>query len=545
MRRWLMSLPLAVALFGFSQEPTSSARKAVPSKTPISKTSAAKKKLSEEQKEGLSLLESAEAAAGGFEAPSRVVAFAQIARSYQTIDKEKAVDLLQRAYDSLRTVQFDSADQNLNGMVRGQLQQQLLYQFADTAPERLDSLIDQMEPYLRISALRVLLSYYEKNKNLDRPITVLLQLGLEDEMPYGLVDDVMDKVGPSHLDQIRQLFFVSVASYQRRQHSEINGSTDFANLISRTYGKVPDNAIENAIDELLSQARKADEENKSVTVTMGFDKGAVQFKSVYDCQLFAVLPTLEQIDPDKAKRLLKESSDVTTFASKYPEGMSSLSKRGRASSVSTYTGDSASVVGAQSSEILEQQRLNAITKDAEERPNDAMANAAGLSPRFAISAYSGIARANLKKNSTIAKAALAKAQELLPRIPLQDQMNAVTDLIFAYEQLGDKENAQKAIELGAKTGAELYKEETDADDPNLAPKAFWISTNAWRSLVYASFKLDFGQTVTLLKEAPDDEIRVFAQIALARRLMGSEAAITDFTMSMNKKRWSVSAMTLN
>jgi len=508
-----------------------------------SKASAAKKKLTEQQKQGLNLLESAEATAGGFEAPSRIGAFGQIARSYQAIDKEKAIDLLQRAYDSFRTVEFDSADQNLNGMVRGQLQQQLLYQFADVAPERLDSLIDQMEPSSRVSALRVLQSYYEKTKNLDRPITVLLQLGLEGEMPYGIVDDLIDKLGPGHLDEIRQLFFTSVASYQRRQHSEINGSTDFANLIARAYGKVPDNAVESAIDELLSQARKSDEENRNVTVTMGFDKGAVQFKSIYECQLFAVLPTLEQVDPEKAKRLLKESSDVTTFASKYSQGMNSLSKTGRARSISTYTGDSAGV-GARSSEMLEHQQLNAITKDAQEHPNDALANAAGLSTANAILAYLEIARVNVKKNSAVAKAALAKAQELLPRVSLQDRMNQVVDLVSIYEQLGDKEDAQKAIELGAKTGAELYNQERDAEDPNLAPKAFWVSTNAWRSLVNTGFKLDQGLALTLLKEAPDDEIRVFAQIALARRLMGHEAAITDFTMSMNKKGWWVNVMTL-
>ncbi len=69
---------------------------------------AAKPKLTEQQKRGLNLLESAEGAAGGFEAPSRIVAYTQIARVYQTSDKKKAIDLLQQAYDSLQTLQLDS-----------------------------------------------------------------------------------------------------------------------------------------------------------------------------------------------------------------------------------------------------------------------------------------------------------------------------------------------------------------------------------------------------------------------------------------------------
>ena len=94
-------------------------------------------------------------------------------------------------------------------------------------------------------------------------------------------------------------------------------------MIAKAYGKVPNESVETAIDEVLSQAKKADEKNSDVSISLGFEKGAVQFKSSYDMQLFAVLPTLEQVDAEKAKRLLKESEDVNTFASKYPDGMNS------------------------------------------------------------------------------------------------------------------------------------------------------------------------------------------------------------------------------
>ena len=55
--------------------------------------------------------------------------------------------------------------------------------------------MDQMDPPMRKVALQFLLPYYEKNKNLDRPVAVLMQLGVEAEMPYGIVNDVMDKLG--------------------------------------------------------------------------------------------------------------------------------------------------------------------------------------------------------------------------------------------------------------------------------------------------------------------------------------------------------------
>jgi hypothetical protein len=254
---------------------------------------AAKPKLTEQQKRGLSLLESAEGAAGGFEAPSRIVAYTQIARVYQTNNKKKAVDLLQQAYESLRTLQLDSPNKHLNEAVTQQLQQQVLNQFASLAPEKMDELLDHMDPATRKVALTFLLPYYEKNKNLDRPVAVLVQLGVESEMPYEIVNDVMEKLGDSHPDQIRQLFLASLASYQNHEHTGVS-TTDFASLIAKAYGKVPNESVETAIDEVLSQAKKADEKNSDMSISLGFEKGAVQFKSSYDMQLFAVLPTLEQ-----------------------------------------------------------------------------------------------------------------------------------------------------------------------------------------------------------------------------------------------------------
>jgi len=526
---------LAVSTFLVGQQTNVQTAKTDATPKASARAPAAKPKLTEQQKRGLSLLESAEGAAGGFEAPSRIVAYTQIARVYQTHNKKKAVDLLQQAYEGLRSLQLDSPNKSLNQMVTQQLRQQVVSQFASLAPENMDELLDQMDPATRKVALTFLLPYYQKNKNLDRPVAVLVQLGVESEMPYEIVNDVMEKLGPGHPEQIRELFLASLTSYQNHEHLEVSPSTstDFANLIANAYGKAPNESVENAIDEVLSQAKKADEKNSNVHITMGFEKGAVEFKAVYDAQLFAVLPTLEQLDPEKAKRLLKENEDVNTFASKYPDGMNSLSKNGRPNSIGIQTG-SGSGPGGGGPNMLEEQRMNGIIADANDHPNDALANAAGLNPQMAVYAYMGIARANTKKNTPAAGMALGKAQELLPKIPLLEQLPTITEIASLYVRLGDKESAEKVIELGAKTASEVFKKETDADDPNLAPKAYWVSTNAWRNLVDASYKLDSGQAMTLLKEAPDDETRVFAQIALAKRMMGSTAPAMDWSMTAKK-----------
>ena len=90
----------------------------------------------DEQQRGLSLLETAEASAGGLEAPSRIVAYTQIARIYQKTNPKKAIDLLQQAYESLRTLQFDSPNSGLNTQLKFQLQQQVLNEYVSAGPER-------------------------------------------------------------------------------------------------------------------------------------------------------------------------------------------------------------------------------------------------------------------------------------------------------------------------------------------------------------------------------------------------------------------------
>ena len=505
--------------------------------TPKTKVTApaAKPKLTEQQKRGLNLLESAEDAAGGFEATSRIVAYTQIARVYQANNKKKAVDLLQQAYDCLRTLQLDSPNKNLNRSVTMQLQQQVLSQFISVAPERVDAFMDQMnarDAHDCLGRADALLREEQES----RPSS-----GAGDANWAGAGDAVLDRESLDRQARVPRTRSKSANSLWLRSRvirimttSNLHHpEKDLRELISKVYGKVPDDVVSTAIDEVLSQAKKGDANAGNVNVQLGYDSGAVQFKSIYDYRLFSVLPVLEQIDPEKAKKLLKESQDVSTFASKYPEGANSLSKNGRPNSIMLNTGKSATL-DKDSPNAMEEQRSSQIVADSAVHPNDALANVAALSPPYALRAYIGIARANVKKNSSATESALGKAQDLLSRVLPIDQMRTVSDIIYLYEELGDNDNARKAIESGTKTAAALYKQETDAEDPNAAPKAYWLSTNAWRNLVEASYELDPTDAVTLLKEVSDDEIRVFTQISLAKRMLGSKGTGWDYSMTARK-----------
>jgi hypothetical protein len=67
---------------------------------------------------------------------------------------------------------------------------------------------------------------------------------------------------------------------------------------------------------------------------------------------------------------------------------------------------------------------------------------------------------------------------------------------------------------------EKYREETELENPNYAPKEFWASTSRFRKLFYAAGKKLEAKATDYLESVPDDDLRLFAGIELASALAG-------------------------
>jgi hypothetical protein len=67
---------------------------------------------------------------------------------------------------------------------------------------------------------------------------------------------------------------------------------------------------------------------------------------------------------------------------------------------------------------------------------------------------------------------------------------------------------------------ERYLEDTAPDGPNRAPKTFWPSTCAFRTILYHAGKNNGPEAEILLDRIPDDDLRLFAQIELAAAFAG-------------------------
>jgi hypothetical protein len=80
---------------------------------------------------------------------------------------------------------------------------------------------------------------------------------------------------------------------------------------------------------------------------------------------------------------------------------------------------------------------------------------------------------------------------------------------------------------------EKYRQDTSPDAPNYAPKEFWPSTGAFRSVLYQAGHRLGTEAAELLEQAPDNDLRLFAVIEFAAALAGVPASSIT---SMNDPR---------
>ena len=77
---------------------------------------------------------------------------------------------------------------------------------------------------------------------------------------------------------------------------------------------------------------------------------------------------------------------------------------------------------------------------------------------------------------------------------------------------------------------EKYRKDASPDAPNYAPKEFWPSTGAFRSVLYQAGQRLGPEAARILEQIPDDDLRLFAVIELAAGLAGVPASsITSMT----------------
>jgi len=476
-------------------------------------------------------LESAESQSRGLEAPMRSYSLLQIAEAFVASDPVKARGLLQDAFSASLAIQDDA-------FAKETLQQDILRALLPISLSDVEERLTQAEARSRKEASDNIIARYIEKKQFDKAFDLVQLVTSLGEFPYLAGGRLLDALPPEMNAEKQTLFGSAVASYRAHEHKGAFGTvgdSSLTGLVVRFGDSMPPKLALEAIDEILSQARKNEDK---FSVTVGGEGGSATFNSNYEYQLFSLLPLLRKLDESGANRLIEENAALKPAVQQFPDGMNSVSPKPAATpgqdaapprrSTSYSVSDNGNK--ASSEETMRQQvqvRADLILKQAESDPTQAIAQASALpltivawmpSPR--ANALEAIARMTMKKQPASAHLAVADLRKAITDLPLRDQFKYISSAADIYLQMDDKDKAEDVVSDGLGLAAKLLDHDLNPDDPNKALKAWWPSTDAYRRLVEIETKISHPATAKLLQEIKDPDIRALESIMFARALLG-------------------------
>ncbi len=553
---------LVAGLFALSTIALSQATKPQPKVKPVSASSKTTPKLTDEQKQGYALLETSEANSRGLEAPMRTYGLMQIATAYPTTGSEtkKTRELLRDAFTSSLEIHDDND-------TKQELQTEIFHALLPLSQEDVEDLLSQAEPKVRKVTSEQMIRIYTGKKQFEKAIDLVNQVTSWDEFPYASASSLVDALPADMIAEKQGLLVQAVNSYKNHAHKGMNfGEGTLSGMIVRNYGAMNPKLVLQAIDEILSQGKASDENSHNNNISIGGSGGSVSFTSQYEYELFALMPVLERLDESRANSLLQENQALQAKLQQFPQGTQSINppappqpagaagkdtattettqaKKPQRIQTAVFSGDGAMAARMKAMQDASN-RTQQIVDEAETDPGQALAHATTLpvlldgimamSPRG--NALTAIAKAAAKNNPAIAKQALADLRKIVPDMPLDIQARSLQSAITTYITMGDNDAAESAISEGIKVADKLLEKDLNPDDPNTALKAWWPSANAYRSFVEAQTKVGRQQTLALLKEIKDQDIRTIETITYARSMLGlptRQSRIQEKRKSMN------------
>lgn len=525
----LLALSLLISPLALAQQPNAAAPR---HDAPLAKKKSAKDaanpkaKLTPDQELGYQTLESAESQARGLEAPMRSFSLLQIAGAYTTTDQPKARKLLQDSFSASLAIQDDDT-------TKRNLQIDIFRALLPISQSDVEERLTQADPAARSQASQTLIGNYTQKKQFDKAIDLVQQMTSSDEFPYVAGTQLLEAMPAEMSGEKQALFASAVASYRAHEHKRIMmGSIE--TMVARFGPSMPPKLALEAIDEILSQSKKNADQ---YSVSVGGSEGDASFKSMYEYELFTLLPLLRKLDETRADQLLEENAPLKTTVQRFPNGMDSISPKPAAAPgkdappspgvMMRVMGGGGDISGETAIREEMQRRTDLILKMAETDPTQAVAQASALpvtlgpfrpSPR--ADALESIARMSAKKQPAGARTALAELRKAVKEMEPRLQIQHLSTAAKIYLEMDDKDKAEDVVTEGLGIAGKMLDADMNPDDPNKALKAWWPSADAYRRFVEIETNISHPAAAKLIQEIKDPDMRTTESIMFGRALLG-------------------------
>jgi hypothetical protein len=511
-------------------------------------------KLTAKQRQAIDILETVQGELGRYSPEIQTYLLMQMAQAYQQLNRAKQVELLKEA--------FQSAANIAEGHYRTQQQTEIVRALNQADPEALASMQDSSDPKVRETVLQLLVKQDIDRGRLAAAEQRLSQWDPSLRFPYDYGKQVINRLSAQQAGERQSVFSAAIASY-RNAEVAVGAEMSVTDFILGTYDDVPAPMAVDAVNLVLDKVAKWEQEKQEhMAITTAGKGGSAQFSSLYDLELFELLPVLDKLDSAKADALRREHATVAALNKKYPNGKSSLSPDGQGFGITFASSDSGAPPAGRDSELLQQRQtaLN-IAASSDKDVDGAIASAQALSntareewdgvtPRCATLekiARSALGRKDYTGALTAAKALAAAAQDLSPMGRAHYLMVAAAVSAEAH----DPQTAKQYLARSMKAAHELYQADAFGDPPNQAPKCIWPSTAAWEGTLVIAQRVDPGYAAQEAGSLPDPEIEAVANVARAAVLLDQEPTMIwiarwgkdgpTFEMTFDVPWWSVSS----
>jgi hypothetical protein len=215
----------------------------------------------------------------------------------------------------------------------------------------------------------------------------------------------------------------------------------------------------------------------------------------------------------------------------FPDGIQSLDKtirdspltKGEAPLLTTTVSVSGNTNGTNLLGERFRQSVDSVVAAAGQDPAQALANAERLPVRVGnrnlrADALEGIAKAAFSSSPIVAKQALGKLKTTaLEGVPALEKADYLARAAALEIKERETDSAVETIHSGLQVADELLAVDENSDDPNQAIKAYWPSTQVWRTFIELADRISHRFAQESVDKLRDPEIALLSRITLADR----------------------------
>ena len=465
----------------------------------------------------------------------QVTALTDAAELYGKEHKKEALALLQQAFQTAGGIPARP------GREAGSTQAMVLVSMAGYDPSAAAELLGGLSPKARAFPLFAVVSQLIEEKQLEKAIATLELHAMPEAYPYAAANMVLNQLAE---DDPRRAQIFGAAASSFNSEADIQG---FSQLLQSQWRKTPRVVVDPAVHRAVSTVLKMKRPDP-MSVSKRTEKGAVTFDNETDADLFELMGAMQGVDPKGAREILDSRPTLKAALERFPDGSSSMSGGGQGgmTMMQTRSGDS-----TPSANVQEEMRLNAISdqiaaealKLAADNALEAVKKAKEI-PLEKVKASTLIQIAQAAAAKDAASADPAEAKSVLSQVEtelkgMKDPMSGAQNwaqLAEAAGKAGETELADRAIDRGIADCETLYKDDANADDPNLAPKEYWPSLQSWRRVMVAAAAVRGLDAETLLTKVTDPDLLVMARLAVLRGVMKKPIRGVNYASSHRRER---------